>query len=119
MVCKPKVVNWSEVEAEKVPEKMATKTTIRWLIGPGEAPSFYMRLFEVEPGGEIFEHSHPWEHEIFVLQGEAIIRINGKEFRVKEGDAIYIPPCAEHYYKNVGEKTLRFLCMIPKEGAQK
>jgi quercetin dioxygenase-like cupin family protein len=119
MTCKPKVVKWDEVEAKEVPENMATKTTIRWLIGPGEAPTFYMRVFEVQPGGEIFEHSHPWEHEIFVLKGKGIIRINGKEYEVEEGSVVYIPPCAEHYYKNTGDEVLRFICVIPKEGAQK
>jgi quercetin dioxygenase-like cupin family protein len=117
VVCQPKVGKWSEVEAQRVPEEKATKTTIRWLIGKGEAPNFYMRLFEVEPGGEIKEHSHPWEHEIFVLEGKGIIRINGEEFEVEEGSFVYIPPCAKHYYKNTGDKPLRFICVIPKEGA--
>ena len=116
MVCAPKVKNWKDVKAEEVPSDKATKTTIRWIFGPGEVPNFYMRVFEVEPGGEIFEHSHPWEHEIFILNGKGIIRINGKEIPVKEGDAIYIPPCSRHYYKNVGDEVLRFLCLIPKEG---
>ena len=116
MVCDFKVKKWKEVEAKEISRDKATKTTIRWIFGPGEVPNFYMRIFEVEPGGEIFEHSHPWEHEIFILEGEALIRINGKEVNVEKGDAIYIPPCAKHYYKNTGNETLRFLCLIPKEG---
>ena len=116
MLCEEKVKSWRSVEAQKIPEEKAAKTSIRWLLGPQEVPNFYMRLFEVEPGGEIFEHSHSWEHEIFILQGKALIRIGGREYKVKEGDVIYIPPCKKHYYKNVGNDTLRFLCLIPKEG---
>ena len=118
VVCKPKVVKWKEVEPQRVPESAASKTTLRWVIGPGEAPTFYLRVFEVERGGEIYEHSHPWEHEIFILNGKGLIKINGVEYEVEPGTVIYIPPCAPHSYKNVGDDVLRFICIIPKEGAR-
>ncbi|WP_075049539.1 cupin domain-containing protein [Ignicoccus islandicus] len=116
MVCNEKVINWKDVNPEQVPEDKAKGTTIRWIFKHGETPTFLMRIFEVEPGGEIYDHSHPWEHEIFILSGKGVIRIDGREYEVKEGDAIYIPPCKTHYYKNTGDDVLRFICLIPKEG---
>ncbi len=116
MTCKEKVINWREVEPEEVPGDKARGTKIRWIFKHGETPTFLMRVFEVEPGGEIFEHSHPWEHEIFVLNGRGLLRIGDKEYEVKEGDAIYIPPCKPHSYKNMGDDVFRFICLIPKEG---
>ncbi len=118
MSCEPKVINWKDVEAKEVPESMATKTTIRWLIEPKDAPNFCMRIFEVMPGGVIKEHSHPWEHEIFVLKGKGKIRIGKEEYEVKEGDFIYIPPCKEHYYENLGDEPFTFICVIPKDGCK-
>ncbi len=115
-LCDPKVGKWEDVVAEKVPEDMATGTTIRWLIRREDgAPLFAMRLFEVEPGGHIKAHSHPWEHEIFILEGEARIRINGKDYIVGKDYYLYIPPNAVHEYWNTGSSVLRFLCIIPHQ----
>ncbi len=77
-----KVVHYSSVKAEPVSPDMATATRIRWLIGPSdEPPLFYMRMFEVDPGGHINAHFHPWEHEIYVLEGSGRVRIGGGSTR--------------------------------------
>ena len=52
----------------------ATGCQVRWLVGPGDgAPNFAMREFEVAPGGHTPRHSHPYEHEVFVLQGSGVV----------------------------------------------
>ncbi len=109
------IIGYYEViDEELVSEDMATKTSIRWLLGKhGEAPNFAMRLFRVEPGGHIKAHSHPWEHEIFILDGVGEVRIGSRVYRVSKGFFIYIPPNIEHEYWNKSDKDLLFLCMIP------
>ncbi len=115
-LCDPKVGHWRDVEAEKVPEEMAKGTTIRWLIRREDgAPLFAMRVFEVEPGGHIKAHEHPWEHEIFILAGRGVVRIGGRDYSVEEGYYLYIPPNTVHEYFNTGNTVLRFLCIIPHE----
>ena len=109
-----KLGHYTLVKKEKVPEDMAEKTWIRWLIRKEDgAPNFAMRVFEVEPGGHIKAHSHPWEHEIFVLEGVGDIRIGDRVYRVTGGFFIYIPPNVEHEYWNKGDKSLVFICLIP------
>ncbi len=109
-----KLGHYTLVKKEKVPEDMAEKTWIRWLIRKEDgAPNFAMRVFEVEPGGHIKAHSHPWEHEIFVLEGVGDIRISDRVYRVTSGFFIYIPPNVEHEYWNKGDKSLVFICLIP------
>ncbi len=109
-----KLGHYTLVKKEKVPEDMAEKTWIRWLIRKEDgAPNFAMRVFEVEPGGHIKAHSHPWEHEIFVLEGVGDIRIGDRVYRVTSGFFIYIPPNVEHEYWNRGDKSLVFICLIP------
>ncbi len=109
-----KLGHYTLVRKEKVPEDMAEKTWIRWLIRKEDgAPNFAMRVFEVEPGGHIKAHSHPWEHEIFVLEGVGDIRIGDRVYRVTSGFFIYIPPNVEHEYWNKGDKSLVFICLIP------
>ena len=52
-------------------------------------------------------------HEIFVLEGEGIITMGGKEYTVRPGMAIFIPPGIRHSYRNVGNTLWRFICTIP------
>lgn len=111
-----KILDYREVKAEPVTDEGANGTTIRWLISQKEnAPNFAMRLFEIEPGGNTPLHQHPWEHELFVLEGEGAVWSDGKEVAVKPGTAVFVPPNERHSFKNTGKETLKFLCMIPIE----
>ncbi len=108
-----KVYHYSEVESE-VAEQGAKGVTVRWLITKETgAPNFAMRLFEVEPGGFTPLHTHPWEHEVFILEGQGIVVGGDEERRFGEWDVIFIPPEAKHQLRNVGDKPLKFLCLIP------
>jgi len=109
-----KIVHVSELEASKVEEEGAEKAWIRWLISKEDgAGNFAMRLFEVEPGGRTPLHSHPWEHEIFILEGEAKLILGEEERMAGRETAIYIPSNLKHSIMNAGENKLRFLCLIP------
>ena len=37
------------------------------------APNFAMRFFEVNPGGNTPLHNHPYEHEIYVMEGAGTV----------------------------------------------
>ena len=114
--CGEKVGHYTEIKSAPVPPDAAEKTFIRWLISKKDgAPTFAMRLFDVEAGGKIAPHYHPWEHEIFILEGEGRIRIGSKWYDFTKGSFIYVPPNVEHEYINTGNGTLRFICVIPNE----
>ncbi|MEM3553827.1 MAG: cupin, partial [Candidatus Bathyarchaeia archaeon] len=69
-----KVFHYSEVKPEEAIEEGASKLKVRWLITREiGAPNFAMRLFEMEPGGHSPLHTHPWEHEVFILEGEGVV----------------------------------------------
>jgi len=111
-----KIFNYENVEAREA-EEGASKLKVRWLITKDVgAENFFMRLFEMEPGGFSPLHSHPWEHEVFILDGEGIVVGGVEERRFKAGDVVFIPPNEKHQLKNVGEKTVKFLCLIPYIG---
>ncbi|PLV60188.1 cupin domain-containing protein [Thermotoga sp. KOL6] len=90
----------------------------RVLIGLKEARNFVMRLFTVEPGGIIDRHSHPWEHEIFVLKGQLTVLNESGENIVEEGYCIYVEPNEIHGFRNNTNSEVEFLCLIPKEGGE-
>ena len=104
---------YQNVEAKSADEG-ASKVKVRWLITKEiGAPNFAMRLFEMEPGGFSPRHTHPWEHEVYILEGEGTVYGGGEEKPFKQGDAIFVPPNEEHQFRNNGQKTVKFLCLVP------
>jgi len=110
-----KVFNYKDIKLKDA-EEGSKNLYVRWLISKDMgAENFAMRLFEMKTGGNSPRHSHPWEHEVFVLEGEGIVYGGGQERKFRLGDVIYIPSNEEHQLKNTGKKTVKFLCLIPYE----
>jgi len=105
-VAKTKVIPHEKVEAQEANEG-ASKLKVRWLITKQTgAPNFAMRFFEMEPGGHSPYHNHPWEHEVYILEGQGVIKGDKQETKFQAGDAVFVPP-------NDSNKKLRFLCLVP------
>jgi len=108
-----KAYHYKKIENQDVPAP-AKKVKIRWLINEKQgAPNFAMRRFEVAPGGSTPYHTHEWEHEVYVLEGDAVAVSNDGETPIGPGSVILVEPNEIHNFRNTGEKTLVFLCMIP------
>ena len=82
------------------------------------APRFAMRVFEVEPGSSTPFHIHWWEHEVFVLAGEGVVKSQAGETRIGQGTVVYVAPDEQHCFSNNGSEALRFICVIPLENRQ-
>jgi mannose-6-phosphate isomerase-like protein (cupin superfamily) len=55
-------------------------------------------------------HSHRKTTEVyFVLSGELTATVQGKRYRVKQGQLLYIPPGNEHRAENCGTMACRFM----------
>ena len=111
-----KVLQYEDVPPTAVTTEGARGTSIRWLIAKEDgAPTFAMRLFELTPGGSTPLHTHAWEHEVFILNGEGTVWRNGEDVPFRAGTAIFVPPEEKHCFKNTGSESLRFLCLVPIE----
>ncbi len=109
-----KVVHYSDVPAQIFGDT-APGASIRWLIDDDRdgAPVYALRMVEIEPGGNSPQHSHPYEHENFVVQGTGRLLIEETWYDLKEGDVAFVPAGILHQYVNAGETTFKFLCGIP------
>ena len=95
-------------------EAVAEDKSIRWVIGKEDgAPNFAMRVIEFEEGAVFETHEHPYEHEIFVLEGEGVAHTPDETFEMKPGVVLYVSPSEPHGYRNTGQGPLRFICVIP------
>jgi quercetin dioxygenase-like cupin family protein len=110
------VKNYHEVPAEEVTLAGAENVAIRWLLGEDSpAPNFYLRLFEVQPGGHSPYHTHAMEHEIFVLEGQGRINAKGTQHEVSAGTFALVESNEEHQFENTGKTVFKFLCVVPRE----
>jgi quercetin dioxygenase-like cupin family protein len=108
-----KILHYTDVSAEDA-EEGASQLRVRWLITKEMgAENFALRLFEMEAGGHSPYHNHPWEHEVFILEGEGLLVGEDRERPFGAGDVIFLPQNEKHQFKNTGEKTVKFLCIVP------
>ena len=78
-----------------------------------------MRQFVVAPGGHTPRHSHPYEHEVYVLEGEGEVVEGDRPHALAAGDFVLIKPDEIHQFRNTGGGQLKFLCLIPNSAAGK
>ena len=109
-----KVASYLETPEEEVRVEGAKGVKVRWVISEEDgAPNFAMRHFVIEPGGYTPKHRHPYEHEVFILEGEGEV-LDGDRYRpFRAGDVIYVAPDELHQFRNTGQQPLRMLCLIP------
>jgi quercetin dioxygenase-like cupin family protein len=112
-----KHVHYEQVELEPVEAEGAERAGVRWLISEQDgAPNFSMRRFELEPGGATPFHEHPWEHEVFVLEGKGTLRGKDGDESFRAGDVVLIRPGERHGFCADRGVPVAFLCLIPREG---
>jgi quercetin dioxygenase-like cupin family protein len=109
--------NEKNVESVKVNHPDAKNTMMRVLIGPKEGwEGNVMRSFELAEGGHSPKHTHDWPHINYVLEGNGILFLNGKENEISKGSIAYVPSGELHQFINTGKNTLKFICIVPEIG---
>ena len=109
-----KCVYSSKIKLENMEESGAEGIRVRWLIKREDgAPNFAMRLFELQPKGHSPLHSHDWEHEVYVLDGNCKVTCENRKEIASAGHFVFVPPNAAHQFAHVGNSTLKFLCLVP------
>ena len=65
-------------------------------------PTCTLSYSQIGPGNTSSHHIHEWEHEVYIIEGTGTLFCDGKEYPVKAGDAMFIPPNVDHYTLNNG-----------------
>lgn len=107
--------HFSSIEGKEITDHDSKQATIRRFMTKKEAPNFIMRRFDIGPGGRIGIHSHPHEHEIYILSGELVLlHENNLETFVNQDEFVFIPAEEPHGYENRAKVPASFICVIPK-----
>ncbi|MBL9093979.1 MAG: cupin domain-containing protein [Planctomycetaceae bacterium] len=109
-----KVTPYEAVSSAPVTMPGSQGCAVRWLVDETDgAPNFAMRQFEVAPGGYTPRHSHPYEHEVFVLEGQGEILEDETPRPLRPGTVVFVAPDEIHQFRNTGATPLKFLCFVP------
>jgi quercetin dioxygenase-like cupin family protein len=87
-------------------------TRVEVLVGADEGPNFALRRFCMEPGGGMPLHTNRVEHEQYILEGSAAVRIGEETCEVAAGDSVLIPGGVPHSYR-AGPDGFAFICVVP------
>lgn len=88
-------------------------STIREILAPRNSGVARQSLAEATllPDAATQAHLHPQTEELYyILQGEALMAVEGERRAVGPGDAIAILPGQKHQIRNTGRGDLVFLC---------
>ena len=72
------------------------------LVGPSiGARAFLNGITSFAPGSVIPFHSHNCEESVMLLEGEAMLDIDGREIALQPLDTTWIPPSVSHRFRNL------------------
>lgn len=71
-------------------------------------------LYEIGVDGESGRnyYSHSGEEFIYILEGELIIYISDKEYKLVKGDSLYFKSSLKHRFKNISGKETKALWVV-------
>lgn len=104
-----------QVQQVAVDMEGAVGAKVQVLLGPEDhAPTMAMRIFELAPQGHTPYHSHAFEHEVMILDGDIAVVTPQGDVPVKPGDVMLVMPKETHQFKNCSDtKHARFMCLVP------
>jgi len=96
--------------------------------GPGRSTGYsffekaadFKQIFRkrvLHPGAAIGYHPQKEDEVYYILSGEGVMQMNGKEFPVKPGDAILTRPGSSHGLKQTGKDDLNLIIVYEKQPA--
>jgi quercetin dioxygenase-like cupin family protein len=112
----PDGLRWEDIPVRAYgPENSTAQAASRQiLIGTDEAaPHFHLRYFRVEPGGHTSLDQHAHDHGVYVLHGQARVRLGDETTLLHPGDVLYIPGDEVHQFHTAGDEPFGFLCVVP------
>jgi len=82
------------------------------------AEHFSLLVNEMGPGYKGREHSHEVEHCWYILKGKGIIRMAGRAYSIKPGDAVFAPIGMLHSVECTGDEPLRYVVVYAPPGPE-
>lgn len=82
------------------------------------ARAFSLLVNEIRPGFVGREHSHDVEHGMYFIRGRGRFTLNGKEYPVGPGTAVFAPPQVPHSLACEGDEALQYVVIYAPGGTE-
>ncbi|MDX1524259.1 MAG: cupin domain-containing protein, partial [Anaerolineae bacterium] len=69
-------------------------------------------LCRLEPGGVIAPHVHSFEEGFYIMEGEALVSLDDRAYRLGPGDYGVMQIGVPHAWRNIGPEPVRWLEML-------
>jgi len=69
------------------------------------------------PPGRAPLHSHPYDEVVYVVEGEGVLHLPGRDTPIGPGSCIHLPPLQEHCLENTGPTPMRVLGVFHPSGS--
>ena len=107
----------SDVKKIELSGPLVKHASMKALVSPEEGwKDHVMRVVELGIDGFSPKHSHPWQHINYVLEGQGELEIDGVVTPISPGSYAYVPGNTLHQFRNIGQQTFKFICIVPVEG---
>jgi mannose-6-phosphate isomerase-like protein (cupin superfamily) len=63
---------------------------------------------ELEPGGQVSGHLHPFEESFYILSGSALLSIDGQRYALAPDDFGFVPVSTPHAWSNPHDEPVRW-----------
>ena len=69
------------------------------------------------PPGRAPLHSHTYDEVVYVVEGEGVLHLAGRDTPLRQGSCIHLPPLEEHCLENTGPTPMRVLGVFHPSGS--
>ena len=66
----------------------------------------------LEPGAKSKQQILKSSEVYYIKRGVGILHVDGEQCRIKENQAVYVPPHSRQFVENIGQESLEFLCIV-------
>ena len=116
--------NGAEPERRKVTVRYADQPALpaspnrefRYLVNEDAGCLDVTQFVGVIPPGRAPMHSHTYDEVVYVVEGEGVLHIGGKETSLAPGTCIHLPPLVMHCLENVGGTPMRVMGVFHPSG---
>ena len=114
----PTIIQTDSIEWETWRDPaLAERSSVLWkdLIGRerGASQAMSLGVAEIPPGAALARHRHAAPEIYYLLSGAGSVEVDGTDYPVAAGAAVFIPGGAPHAFSNTGSSTITFVYVFP------
>jgi mannose-6-phosphate isomerase-like protein (cupin superfamily) len=109
---RPVTVRW----ADRPSLPASPNREFRYLVNQDLGCRDVTQFVGIIPPGRAGLHSHTYDEVVYVIEGEGVLHLGGRETPIGAGSCIHLPPLEEHCLENVGQEPMRVLGVFHPSG---